>query len=1320
MSCTDGLDFEPYLQSICTTYKRWWSLYIEEDVKTHTPVTPLVTPTFFADLVVQTWQPKKSQVEESLEPELKQETTEKLPILEGLRKYAPEHVLLMGAPGSGKSTTLHRLLLEEAQAAKKELTKSQIPVLLELRDYKNTAVELIQNFLENHHVLLSLEQIQHLLSQGKFLLLIDGLNELPSEVNRRDLQTFYQTYQTNTIICTTRDLSLGGDLGIAKKLEIQPLTEVQIQQFVRVYLPQKGEQMLRQLGNRLRRFGQTPLLLLMLCGVFQRENSIPNNLGMAFRQFADIYDRKAKPDVQGIEEHSRTILCYLAFKMLQGTEATEFQLSIPKETAEKFLSCLQGKHELNYSRQWAREWLKKLLQYHLIQQRADSQVEFKHQLLQEYYAAEYLLKILPELTNDQLKRNFLNYLKWTEPLALMLTLLDDIEQAVRVVKLALEVDLYLGARLAGEVQWRFQPKTVKWLAELEVLEQHSSWGYKSTNFVRIRSKLKVELLGKTRSETALAFLKQDFNNLASATRCSMARALGEIGGERAISVLKAALKDSDSSVRKNAVEALGKIGTESVIPALMEALKDSNYSVCSRAVEALGEVGTESAIPALMEALKDSNYSVCRRAVKALGEVGTESAILALIEALQNSDYYVRSKAVEILGQISSESSIPALIEALKLSNSSVCLSAVEALGKIGTESAIAALQEAVWDYDYYVSRRSLEALGKIGSEGAVAALQEALLHSSSSSIRRNAVKALGKIGTESAIAALQEALRDSDSSVRWRAAETLRKISTESSIPAFTEALLHSNPSVCLREVEVLAQIGNNRTIPALIKALQHSDYYVRWSAVEILGQIGDNSAIPALKEALLDFDYYVRWRAVEALNQIGTEVAVAALIEALKDSVSFVCLSAVEALGEMGTETAVTALIEFIKDSDKHVRWRAVEALGQIGSESAIPTLIEALKHSDYYVRWKAMEALGEIGTEGAVVALIEALKHSEDYFSRRVVEALGQIGSNHAIPALKEALQHSDSSVRWKAVEALGKIGTENVIPTLIKALQHSDDYVRLSAVEALGKIGNESALPSLLRLQLESRRDYIRDAIFAIQERCQFYNYNIYQLGQVSFSESIPQLSAVAYNFNKPRENSQLKMSSDNFVKKILVLAANPKGSKGLRLQEEEREIKERLRLAGYGKMPINTTSATRPRDIQQAMVDFKPQIVHFSGHGAGQDGLVFEDAIGQEKLVTSEALASLFELFSDHVECVVLNACYSEFQAEAVARHINYVVGMNQSIGDPAAIEFSVGFYTALGAGESYEFAYKLGCSAIKLEGIQEHLTPTLKKNNRTD
>ncbi|QFS47996.1 GUN4 domain-containing protein [Nostoc sphaeroides] len=180
------------------------------------------------------------------------------------------------------------------------------------------------------------------------------------------------------------------------------------------------------------------------------------------------------------------------------------------------------------------------------------------------------------------------------------------------------------------------------------------------------------------------------------------------------------------------------------------------------------------------------------------------------------------------------------------------------------------------------------------------------------------------------------------------------------------------------------------------------------------------------------------------------------------------------------------------------------------------------------------------------------------------------------------------------------------------------------------------------------------------------------------------------------------------------KTVLLLSANPIGTDALRLQEEEREIKERLRRAGYGKFVIHSTVAARTRDIQQALLDYKPHIVHFSGHGAGANGLVFEDVTGKAALVNSEALANLFKLFASRgVECVVLNACYSEAQALAIKKHIEYVVGMNQTIGDKAAIEFTVGFYTGISYGESYEFAFDLACNAIELANLPEYSTPVL-------
>lgn len=179
------------------------------------------------------------------------------------------------------------------------------------------------------------------------------------------------------------------------------------------------------------------------------------------------------------------------------------------------------------------------------------------------------------------------------------------------------------------------------------------------------------------------------------------------------------------------------------------------------------------------------------------------------------------------------------------------------------------------------------------------------------------------------------------------------------------------------------------------------------------------------------------------------------------------------------------------------------------------------------------------------------------------------------------------------------------------------------------------------------------------------------------------------------------------------KKILLLASNPRDTRQLRLDEEAREIDEGLRRAQRREQfELTTRWAVRVRDLQRALLDVNPQIVHFSGHGR-KSGIVLEDDAGRAVLVPREALAGLFELFKEQVECVLFNACLSEPQARAVHAHIDCVIGMTHEVGDRAALEFAVGFYDALGAGRDYETAFKLGRNAIQLHGLPEHQVPVI-------
>jgi hypothetical protein len=186
-------------------------------------------------------------------------------------------------------------------------------------------------------------------------------------------------------------------------------------------------------------------------------------------------------------------------------------------------------------------------------------------------------------------------------------------------------------------------------------------------------------------------------------------------------------------------------------------------------------------------------------------------------------------------------------------------------------------------------------------------------------------------------------------------------------------------------------------------------------------------------------------------------------------------------------------------------------------------------------------------------------------------------------------------------------------------------------------------------------------------------------------------------------------------------KILILTANPSNTERLRLDQEVREIEtELLRSQNQDSFDLISKWAIRVDDLSRAMLDYNPQIIHFSGHGGGEEGLVLEDDDGKFQLVQTEPLAKLFKLNRNTVKCVILNACYSQVQAVAIHQHIDCVIGMNKAIGDKAAIQFSSKFYQALAAGQSFQYAYDFACTVLDLSGSTESTTPILLNRNETE
>jgi len=99
--------------------------------------------------------------------------------------------------------------------------------------------------------------------------------------------------------------------------------------------------------------------------------------------------------------------------------------------------------------------------------------------------------------------------------------------------------------------------------------------------------------------------------------------------------------------------------------------------------------------------------------------------------------------------------------------------------------------------------------------------------------------------------------------------------------------------------------------------------------------------------------------------------------------------------------------------------------------------------------------------------------------------------------------------------------------------------------------------------------------------------------------------------------------------------------------------------------------------------------YRPNILHFSGHGTEYSSLVFQD--GDE--LSSEQLEKTFQSLPFKISVVFLNACYSKQQVRSISKYVDYIIGMKKAVSDEAAIIFSSKFYKSLLKNINYKEAY---------------------------
>ena len=250
---------------------------------------------------------------------------------------------------------------------------------------------------------------------------------------------------------------------------------------------------------------------------------------------------------------------------------------------------------------------------------------------------------------------------------------------------------------------------------------------------------------------------------------------------------------------------------------------------------------------------------------------------------------------------------------------------------------------------------------------------------------------------------------------------------------------------------------------------------------------------------------------------------------------------------------------------------------------------------------------------------------------------------------------------------------------------------------------------------------SRQDDIKQLITQNQRRLQIRNEQKAKFGINAPPEILIEIDDITAEIK--RLQTELEGSGlGNFMttKKVLVVFANPRGTSPLRLGSEDRVIRESVKLSHYREnISLTIHHATTVHDLRRALLDEEFQIIHISGHGTGS-GLVLEDDLGGKYVIPQQALAELFKAYSPPIECVILNACYSISQGQLTSMGIPFTIAMEGPISDNAALEFSRGFYDAIGAGKNIDFAYEEGCRTVKLAAPnQKFISQILRKGEKS-
>ena len=697
-------------------------------------------------------------------------------------KKQHRRIMVLADPGMGKSTLLRReaclTAQEERQSLKnntKKLEDVVFPLFLRLSDLAETPEEIIdaipvliqRDYSETATEVMEL--LREKLKVGKCLLLLDALDEVPTEHRKRlfeKLNRFAQRKLPCPIICTSRIVGYSGAfVAGAKEVEIVPFSQKQIEEYIETWFRNaagylnddtvSASSLIRELRNKpqIRGLVQNPLLLSLICSLYQEKGlTLPARRCLVYEQAVRYmlgkWSKNRNPELNDAWIDAKTeLLEELAYQFsCDGKEI--FTLRELRKTIDEYLRS--GNASTDFDNLSASHLISELSEQDGVLQKLhkdSDQYLFLHRTFQEYFTACYLNRARDGIALA--KAHFWEY-EWHETLSLLAGLMENpvpLLQAITAEKDDIfSTLLLLGGRCVAECHENSH------FLFAEIIDKiYKFWqSYPNAGF----SKSIVVALGQAHSPM-FQRLQKALNDSDWRVREQVVRALSQISNPEAVEALIGVFqtpvrKIRDLIVRELAASALAEIGNPQALELLIADLNNSNRFVTRElAASILAKIGNPQALEILISDLNNSSILSFTRWLTVLvvdGSVNPQ-VVEVLVTVLNNSDNgFFSSWAASALAKIGNPQGIEFLIAALNDSDSDVRQYAASALARIGNPQGVEFLIAALNDSDCDITQQAALALAEIGNPQGVEILIAAL-SDSDSDVRRNAAETLGKIG---------------------------------------------------------------------------------------------------------------------------------------------------------------------------------------------------------------------------------------------------------------------------------------------------------------------------------------------------------------------------------------------------------------------------------------------------------------------------------------------------------------------------------------------------------------------------------------------